>query len=240
MILGADETITEAEYFAPLDFTSDRSFIAEAEAIEAAANIGRHPFFQTAYQRSDALRLWTAQEAVVTNPFSQILFATLAGIRNVHVRALLLPVVQGEHGKFARDRAQSSHPWLIWELCRSIGLGDQPIIPTRAVLNFVATLERTTSSPMRALGALGIGNELMLLSEYAAIERCFDRNFPQASYKAFLEGNINEDEVHTQLIERAAIALANSGGDARDFVEGARLGVNARVAYYDALLEEFT
>jgi hypothetical protein len=238
MILGAEEAVTGTEYFAPLVFGGNRSFVAEAEALESAARIGSHLFFEHASENSDALRLWASQEAVVTNPFSQILFLTLSKIRNVHVRALLLPVIVGEHGKFSNDRAGTSHPWLIWELCRSLGIGDAPIVPTRAVRDFVLTLEKAVCNPMRALGALGIGNELMLISEYAAIERCFDRLFPEAKYKAFLDGNIREDEVHTQLIERAAVALANMGEDPREFVEGARLGVEARVTYYDALLRE--
>lgn len=240
MILSADQDVTELEYFAPLAFGGDRAFVLEAEAIESAARIGSHPFFDRASESPDALKLWVSQEAVVTNPFSQILFLTLSNVRNVHVRALLLPVIFGEHGKFSIDHAGSSHPWLIWELCRSLGIGGAPIVPTRAVREFVQTLEKVACNPMLALGALGIGNELMLISEYTAIERCFDRLFPEAKYQAFLRGNINEDEVHTQLIQRAAVALVSMGEDSRKFVEGARLGVEARVAYYDALLSELT
>jgi hypothetical protein len=113
MILSVGEKVTEAEYFAPLNMGGDRSFIAKAEAIEAAAGIGSHPFFALALRDPEALRFWVSQEAVVTNPFSQILFATMSNIRNVHIRTLLLPVVTGEHGKLFGDRARSSHPWLI-------------------------------------------------------------------------------------------------------------------------------
>src|SRR5207249_697735 len=98
-------------------------------------------------------------------------------IKNVHVRSMLLPVVSGEHSPVRNGIAERSHPWLIWRLCRSLGIGDT-ITPTRAVVEFITTLERTSSDPMRALGAFGVGNELMLLSEYRAVEHCFDLAAP--------------------------------------------------------------
>jgi Iron-containing redox enzyme len=239
MFLNAQDRVEECVYFAPLSLAGDRIFIAEAEAVESAAKIGDHPFFKLAERNKEALMLWTAQEAAVTNPFSQILFATLSQIRNVHVRALLMPVVAGEHGRVIDNRASKSHPWLIWELCVSLGLDQHPIVPTPALLEFVSTLERTISNPMLALGALGIGNELMLLSEYSAIHRCFEALTPEAKFSKFLNGNIKEDECHTKLIEDAAVALRNSGFDSDDFLAGAALGVSARVKYYDAIFDIF-
>lgn len=239
MFLTAQDRIIENGYFAPLSLGGDRNFIAEAEAIESAAKIADHPFFGLAKRNKQALLLWTSQEASVTNPFSQILLATLSHIRNVHVRALLMPVVAGEHGRVVDNRASKSHPWLIWELCMSLGVDKKPIVPTSALLEFVGTLERTTSNPMLALGALGIGNELMLLSEYSAIQSCFEALTPEAKFAEFLKGNISEDEVHTKLIEDAAVALRNAGFNSDDFLKGAALGVSARVKYYDTLFDIF-
>lgn len=121
----------------------------------------------------------------------------------------------------------------------SIGVDKHPIVPTPALLEFVHILEGTISNPMLALGALGIGNELMLVSEYSAIRRCFETLVPEAKFADFLEGNISEDVAHTKLIEDAAVALRNAGFDSADFLKGARLGVSARVKYYDALYDQF-
>ncbi len=91
---------------------------------------------------------------------------------------------------------------------------------------------------MRALGALGVGNEQMLLAEYRAVEACFDAALPSADYKSFLHANIGEDEAHTRLIAEAATALEKLGYDARQYLAGASDGVSARVRYYDELLRE--
>lgn len=91
---------------------------------------------------------------------------------------------------------------------------------------------------MFALGVLGIGNEQMLLAEYRAVERCFDEACPDADYRDFLHANIGEDEVHTKLIGDAASALAALGSSRDEFVEGAVVGIAARVRYYDQLRNE--
>lgn len=215
-------------------------FVKEAEKIERAAEIERHPFFAHALENPSALVLWASQEAVVTTPFSQALFATMAHIDNVHVRAVLMPVVVGEHGAFEVDRclASRSHPWLIWRLCKSLEIPEDGIKATAAVSKFVEVLFSAVANPMRSLGLLGVGNELLLLAEYGAIYKCFEKHFPNAHYADFLKSNITEDEGHTMLIERAATALHHMGHSADEYLEGAKIGVSARVSYYDALLAE--
>ena len=232
-------SIVTQEFFGPANLQTNSEFITQAIDIERSAQIERHSFFSLANSELAALKFWVSQEAVVTNPFSQVLFSTLSHINNVHVRALLMPVVSGEHGSFVNGIAKHSHPWLIWNLCKSIGIDYEHIKCSKAVTEFIHTLRETSSNPMRSLGALGIGNELMLLAEYKAIEHSFELQCPHADYKAFLHGNITEDEHHTKLIEMAATALANSGFSERDFLEGAEIGVRARVKYYDQLQNEY-
>lgn len=226
------------DYFSPLPLHPNQDFVHAAERLEREAKIEEHPFFAVARQSREALILWATQEAVVTNPFSQVLFQVIGNIKNVHVRSILMPVVTGEHSPVRNGVADTSHPWLIWRLCRSLGIDENNIRVTRAVADFIHTLESAVNNPMRALGILGVGNELMLLAEYGAIEACFDAMFPQAEYKDFLHANIGEDEMHTKLIGFAAAELATFGYSPEEFVEGARQGVEARVSYYHALLSE--
>jgi hypothetical protein len=239
-VLLSSRPLLVSEYFGPVNLTANRDFVIEAEVIERGARIEDHPFFVVAGKSREALVVWASQEAVVTNPFSQVLFEVMAAIKNVHVRSILLPVVAGEHSNLRNGIAERSHPWLIWQLCRSLGVNEKEIKPTRAVIEFIDVLESTVNDPMLALGALGIGNELMLLAEYRAIERCFESACPEADYRDFLHANIGEDETHTKLIGTAAAALADLGFNARQFVVGAQIGVAARVKYYDSLLSEIS
>jgi hypothetical protein len=227
------------DYFAPLkEGRPIAPFAKEAESIERNARIEDHEFFRYARSNSKALVLWASQEAVVTNPFSQILFTVLARIPNVHVRSILMPVVVGEHSAVRHGVADKSHPWLIWRLCQSLGLTETDIVITEAVTSFIEVLENSAQAPMRALGVLGIGNERMLIAEYRAVEACFDQALPSCDYKDFLHANIGEDETHTRLIAEAASAMATMGYDPEEFIFGAKEGVAARVRYYDALFQE--
>lgn len=231
-----DQPLVPGDYFDPIKPDIDRSFVNVAEALEREAKIEEHPFFTVAKGKREAVVLWASQEAIVTNPFSQMLFRVMSNVKNVHVRSTLLPVVHGEHSPLRNGVADRSHPWLIWRLCRSLGISEMR--PTKAIIEFIGVLERDADSPMRALGVLGIGNELMLLAEYRAVEACFDAVCPEADYREFLHANIGEDETHTKLIGDAAAALAALGHSAADFIAGAREGVDARVRYYDMLLTE--
>jgi len=232
------QNLNMSEYFEPLKENPDRSFVEVANAIERKARIESHPFFEAAKNNRDAMILWTSQEAIVTNPFSQILFQLIGNVKNVHVRSILMPVVGGEHSKVKEGTATKSHPWLIWKLCRSLGIEAKDIKSTSAIIDFIKVLADSADNPMYGLGVLGIGNELMLLAEYSAVEKCFDSACPDADYKDFLHANIEEDEVHSKLIGNAAAALATLGHSQDDFLRGAKDGVQARVAYYDSLLIE--
>jgi hypothetical protein len=227
------------DYFDPLPEKLDFTFVREAEKIERDAKIEKHPFFEVARDSKEAMILWTSQEAIITNPFSQILFSVLGKLKNVHLRSLLLPVVDGEHSRLKNGIAKNSHPWLMWKLCKSIGLTKDKIVPTKAIIDFIHVLEKSIHNPMFSLGLLGIGNELILLSEYKEIEKCFDNVFPDAEYKHFLNANIDEDETHAALIGTAAAAMSQMGFDSNDFLEGAKVGVKARIDYYTDLLNLF-
>ena len=231
-------SLNMSEYFEQLKENPDRSFVDIAAKIERDARIEDHLFFSVAKNRRDAMVLWASQEVIVTNPFSQILFQLIGNVRNVHIRSILIPIVGGEHSKVKQGTATKSHPWLIWKLCRSMGIQSADIKPTKAIVDFIEVLATSVENPMYGLGVLGIGNELMLLAEYKAVESCFDLAFPEAEYKDFLHANIGEDEVHSRLIGDAAAALVGLGFKSQDFVEGAKAGVQARVAYYDSLLTE--
>jgi hypothetical protein len=222
-------------YFDPPSFTEFPE-LAEAHAYQERAQIERHPFFDVASRRADALRMWAEQEAVVTGPFSQLLLMLGSKITNVHLRAVFLPVVTGEHHRLQQGIASASHPWLLNKLCLSIGVKTHTIAPSAAVLQFVSVLEHQCGQAMRGIGALAVGNERMLIPEYTAVRACFESVYPNADFAPFLDANIDEDREHTMLLERVAAGLVGFGHAPSDFLRGAQEGVDARVQYYDALL----
>lgn len=224
------------KWFAPSDAYSEADAFDLANKFHDEADIGSHEFFKVAASERRALELWAGQEAVVTGPFSQLLLLVGARISNVHLRASFMNVVQGEHNLVRDRRALQSHPWLLHKLCTSMNLNVATLKPMPFTLRFLNALAETTSNTMQALGALGVGNERMLIPEYGAIRNCFSSCYSDAAYDGFLMANIEEDAEHTEIIEMVARSLAISGHAAEDYYAGARVGVLARVRYYDEIL----
>jgi hypothetical protein len=230
-----------SEYFDAPELASlpehDRT-IQAARSYLASANIADHPFFIKAAGNKDALALWTSQESVITNHFSQTLFAMMALIKNVHIRSFLLPVVAGEHSALKGGLATGAHPHLLAKLVEDTGMCPADVRPVSATIQFGGVLTASLSSLPRALGCLGIGNEAMLIPEYTAVEKLFAGLHPRAIFRPFLRANIEEDKTHSALMEIAAISTFNSELERNEFLAGAYEGVDARVRYYDRLIVE--
>lgn len=211
--------------------------IAAGRDLISQAHLDLHPFFQFATENEFALKVWTMQECVITNHFSQVLFYLLSEIRNVHLRAILTPVVMGEHSPVRNGIAYGSHPHLLSKLCKDLGIDTKAIKPAPFTLEFANLLTECTTSLLYAFGVLGVGNEALLIPEYTAVERAFSRHFEPKIYKAFLRANIEEDKSHSNLFEIATICLLNSENDQQVYIKGAYDGVFGRVKYYDSLLD---
>lgn len=223
--------------------------IEQAQEYLKARDIGTHPFFAYAAQKPEALKLWVAQEARITNLFSQTMFALLANTQNVNMRSLLLPVAIGEHSKVEwNGQAERSHPALLAELCSRVGvhLGvrdakidgtdyeGMPYPLTPAADRFFQAMTESISSFPYALGFLGVGTEELIHDEYSAIKTSFKSAFGEEFNTDFLDSNINEDDHHAQLMRTAASYLSKH--EMAEYLEGAKAGVDARYDYYTSLL----
>ncbi|MEA2907915.1 MAG: hypothetical protein QOI12_5302 [Alphaproteobacteria bacterium] len=228
------------DFFAPATKADDRledcNAIMQGRSILDEAKIDGHPFFLYATSSRESLRVWAMQESVVTNHFSQVLFAMLALINNVHVRSILVPVVWDEHSSLRNGVAFRSHPQLLANLIADLGIEKSKIKPLPFTLRFADLLTDSISSLLYALGVLGIGNESMLIPEYIAVEKAFAAHYPKKLYSPFLRANIEEDKTHSRLLEVAAACLIRNHDDENEYVRGAHEGVNGRLQYYDALL----
>ncbi len=91
-------------------------------------------------------------------------------------------------------------------------------------------------SPLAAIGALGIGSEKLLIPEYVAARKSFEKGWPECEYQTFLDANIEDDTSHAVLMSKAAGALIALGSDPEHYLEGARVSIDARMSYYTTLL----
>lgn len=227
---------SEASLFLPVD--PDHEVVSEIEACRLLAEesgLDRHPFFNAAKEDPDLLRLWVSQEAVVTGPFSLLLMRVAGAIWNVHLRAMFLELAVGEHGRRNGDRVVGAHPVLLHRLLLSVGLSVDQTRPIEPTINFLRDLEDASTSVASAIGALGVGNERLLLVEYEAVKAAFASRLPDAAYRSFLTANIAEDDEHSVLAEQVAARLVELGATVEEYRRGAEFGVAARLRYYDEL-----
>lgn len=223
--------------FAPLSPGPFGEQIRALGSIADQSGIERHPFFLYAANHRKALEAWAAQEAVTTNPFSQLLLICCAHIQNVHGRAAFMPVIAGEHHKLNQGKADRSHPWLLKALCESLGIATEKIKPAQCTINFLAMLAKSVADPWFGLAALGVGNERMLIPEYTAVKKAFVSMAPDATYADFLDANITEDVSHNAILQEIAASLISTEMEFSRYHQGAIEGVRARLTYYDELLD---
>jgi hypothetical protein len=222
-------------FFAPPEGSKNAQFIEEIEEYVEALALDQHPFFALAQESAAALQLWVAQELVMTNAFSQCVLYAASRIENVHVRSYICDIAFGEHGRVKDGLARRSHPWLLNQLRESIALPKERVSPEQPTARFIDRLQESLFDPLRAVAAIGIGNERMIIPEYAAIKTCFAKVYPRSDFLPFLDANLNEDVHHTNLCYRAAASLMTSDLDASSFVEAAKASAISRVRYFDEL-----
>jgi hypothetical protein len=228
-----------ADHFTPLHPGKFAREVRSVSKLADESGIENHAFFDLAALDRRALEFWSAQEAVTTNAFSQLLLLCCAHLPNVHARATFLPVIAGEHHELRSGIASRSHPWLLKRLCESLQVDVRRISPAPCTLLFIKALADCVVDPLSGLGALGVGNERMLVPEYTAVESAFRTCIPTADFSGFLNSNINEDVGHSALLEALGTYLVGSATDLEKYTKGARIGVNARLHYYDHLRDLF-
>lgn len=225
------------EWFAPAPLAAPHPVLALADDLVSNCRIGQHPFFEHAARSRQALRVWATQELVVTGPFSQLLLTLAAEIRNVHIRSMIVEVAYGEHGEPGPSIASGAHPWLLDRLRSSMSISPQELTILPETWLFLEQLQDICKySPLAAIGALGIGSEKLLIPEYVAARKSFEKGWPECEYQTFLDANIEDDTSHAVLMSKAAGALIALGSDPEHYLEGARVSIDARMSYYTTLL----
>lgn len=227
-------------YFRPWINRDWDKAIPSIEAYIASISWSGLPFFDHAYKCPELLKLWTSQEIITTNAFSQAVLAAASTIPNVHLRAVLSTVAQGEHGWVdSEGHATDSHPWLLHLLRESLNIPAGAIQPIRVTRDFICFLEDSVADPISAAATIGVGNERLLIPEYQEIEACFEAQLPDARFKPFLHANLTEDEIHYRLCYDAATHLIGMEGGAagRDFEAVAIDSINIRINYLQGLLD---
>lgn len=225
------------DFFARPAGSSLHPVVEHVEAYVEARDFAAHPFFEIAQRKREALETWVAQELVMTNAFSQIVMCAASRVRNVHLRAVLAEVAMGEHGRLRNGFARAAHPWLLHELGRSMNLAQEQVRPLPATVAFLERLAATVDTPIRAIAAIGVGNERLIVPEYNAIKRCFESLLPDAKHAPFLNANLNEDILHSQLCYAAASRMIGLGATAEEYYQAAVESIENRWAYFDGLVK---
>jgi Iron-containing redox enzyme len=213
--------------------------IARSKDYVTKAHIADHEFFELASESRPLVRLWVAQELCITNAFSQILLGVAAMLPNVYLRRHFLEVVVGEHGdpNEEGDRALP-HPVLLRRAADAVGLNIDGITMLPQTQAYLSTLSKICSDgPLAALGAIGVGNEALLVDEYKAACSAFQSAFGSKSETVFFSVNIDADDNHYEICASTATAhCALYGEKARNYDYAAERAIMARAHFYEELV----
>ncbi|WP_234536378.1 iron-containing redox enzyme family protein [Streptomyces sp. R39] len=224
--------------FVPVETSTLHPVVELASRLVPDSGIEDHPFFRVAAGSRKALEFWVTQELFVTGVFAQLLNLTASAVVNVHQRARLNLVIQGEHGGVRKGAARASHPWLLHRLRESMGIPQEAVTVAAPTHTFLRALAGFMDTPVNALGGLGVGNEQMLVPEYGAVKQAFESAAPDADYAEFLHANIDEDTAHSAIMAHIASELITRDPSLADgYLAAARGSVIARKEYYDELYE---
>jgi hypothetical protein len=224
--------------FAQVDFAISHE-VRAAERIVSSSNIEEHEFFSLARDNKRAVREWVAQELTVTNGFSQRLLSVAAQFSNVFIRQHLLDLIIGEHSTVGNDGVEyPAHPLLLQKAATIVGITVDQVVMRTPTAKYLDTLRRLCElGPLQALGAIGVGNELLLVREYTAARVAYTSAFSREDGAEFFDANISADGGHYELCAGAASAYCDLyNTNSRAYIDGARRAVQARVHFYDSLV----
>lgn len=95
----------------------------------------------------------------------------------------------------------------------------------------------SSGGPGQALGALGIGTELIVKYVYAPVLRAIKRHLNVTPYdRVFFDLHSEVDDTHADVLIRIAIDYARYERYRSDIRQGTLMALNLRMAFYDALM----
>jgi hypothetical protein len=93
------------------------------------------------------------------------------------------------------------------------------------------------SGPLSALGAIGVGNELLLVEEYGAANRAYAMAFDGHAGSVFFAANIDADDTHSRLCAEIASGFCDLYGvSASEYDYAAERAIMARQHFYNQLV----
>lgn len=203
------------------------------------AGVLSHPFLTSVGtagpQRKKMVYRWAQQDYFTARDFPCILGILASQIFDPYIRHPLVHNIWEEHGEGDINR---SHFAMYCDMLESIGL-------TRFVDQNVADKETTEfldsqeavarQSLLAGLGAFCYANEFLAEKEFDTLEEAMILEFPGADTR-FFAANREVDGRHTTQAEDVIEALVRDNDDLSEVQRGAAVGLQARIAFYDALL----
>lgn len=226
-----------SDWFEPSSASDAHQVIALGEEYVEQVAIENHEFFVLASHSVEALKIWVGQELVVTGPTAKLMLRLASMIDNVHLRSRMAAVAWGEHSIPKNGIARRAHPWLLHRLGISLGVDSEAVSPLPETIAFLECIAMDCYAPLPGVAAIGLGNERLIIPEYTAVKRSFAQAAPETTYEEFLNANINEDVRHSALLREVAAVLIDSGADPNEYLSAGKRAVDARIGYYDRLVE---
>lgn len=206
-----------------------------------------HPLLKAARAQAlsrEHLKLFAVQESFVSLAFPAMMAEVVARIPYT-LEAVRYPLITNMFEEVGERSLNESHPALLRRLAGALGAADheistaQPLLKTKQYLDALFSICRD-SSYLRALGAIGYGNEYLVLFEYPPFREATRAVGCPEEVLRFFDVNIEADATHTVNLERALAHACTGPGDVEAIYDGMMQSLAARNLFYDGLWEQMS
>jgi pyrroloquinoline-quinone synthase len=207
-----------------------------------AAGVTNHLFLEELSSRSgskaqERIISWAKQDYFVSRRFPCLLGFIIGQIDDPHVRHVMVKNLWEEHGE---GRRRATHHALFCSLMSDIGIDADrsQLTAGSATQRFIDIQESLAKQHvLLGLGAFCYANEYITVDEFAPLEKAVEYEFPGADLSFFV-ANRQVDARHAAESEEVIAALVSDVSDLALVEQGAVTALEARVAFYDELMEK--
>jgi pyrroloquinoline quinone (PQQ) biosynthesis protein C len=240
--------------------SSAAHYVASLEAEARAHRAVRHPYLKALAEGllpdcSAAVRDLTHQYLAYSSNFPRYLTSTISRLERAHHREVLLQNLAEEAGQLDEDELPLlaaagiahewvegvAHPRLYRRFLEALGmndayLGSHPYCD-EAIVWSQLFLHCCQESAAKAVGALGLGTELIVREVYRPVLDAIIRyTAVSPSDRVFFDLHCCVDDAHGRSLVAIAVDLAEDPTQRRDIRLGMLMALNLRAFFYDHMM----
>lgn len=204
-------------------------------------SIYQHPFLlaaRTGNLSIEAVKHFALQELFISLAFPAMMAEVVVRIP-FEREDLRQPIIENMFDEVGAGEPEKSHPNLLRNLARQLGateselLSQNPAPETQESLNRL--LAQCREEYIKALTAIGYGNEYWLLIEYPPMKQACAKHGVSSEVLRFFDANTEADILHTENVEKVIFSKPITDEELINLKQVLSESLDARSIFYDGI-----